>query len=727
MPAVRGGKQAERLIAMEKITIVMPVYNPGEHLRPCIESVLNQTFADFCLLAIDDGSSDGSAAILQEYAAKDSRIVLLHNRNNMGAARTRNRGLAMARGKYLAVLDADDWYDAQFLQRYYEAAEASQADLVFGNMVILDMQTGEKKVQERPQDIVAQWAQGFCPRDFGKFLFQMCFVSPQAKLIRRSHIQKYQLRFQDLPNSNDVYFGLSSLALANRAIYIAEPLVTYRDNQTNSISAGRFKNPHCIFEAVRLVREKLVEHNCFAAFRVTYYTYVIINLLWTMNQAEAKIRQEMVQFMQQSGLAQLGMKNLTEQDFLQPDDYKLYQGLLAQETAKQPPCPQEDIYELLPFLDTMLLYGLRFLHDGRYPEALEYLRKWYHLRTTYYLTVQTVILHHLSQACYGAGDYQAALDYEQQYVTYAAQDEEAWLHLGNIKFRLEDYQGAVDAYARAIDRQADFTEAIVNLCLTLKAMGLEKEAAGFAVREDIRCAVQAGKLCEYRLFDLQLGSRLDYRDFPIFINARDRLGSLQQLVTWLQNAGYRHIYILDNGSTYPPLLAYYQELAHTDGIMVYPLGQNMGHTALWDSSILEKLHIRTPYVYTDPDIIPVEDCPQDIVRRCFALLQQNPFCVKAGPGIVHHDLTFDQAAEKEEWEKQFYRVPVGDDAYFAPLDTTFALYRNVRHYTIYTSIRTAGTGMIRHLPWYYTEENLPADEDYYRQHVNSSSTQWWKE
>lgn len=89
-----------------KVSVVMSVYNGERHLRETVESVLNQTFTDFEFIMIDDGSTDGTRAILESY--DDSRIVLLHNEENIGLTRSLNRGLAKAQGEYIARQDADD-------------------------------------------------------------------------------------------------------------------------------------------------------------------------------------------------------------------------------------------------------------------------------------------------------------------------------------------------------------------------------------------------------------------------------------------------------------------------------------------------------------------------------------------------------------------------------------------------------------------------------------------
>ncbi|MDO0824921.1 glycosyltransferase [Desulfosporosinus nitroreducens] len=91
-----------------KVSVVMSVYNAEKYLRQAVDSILNQTFEDFELIMIDDDSSDCSADILQEYKDQDERVILLKNENNLGLTKSLNRGLAIAKGEYIARMDADD-------------------------------------------------------------------------------------------------------------------------------------------------------------------------------------------------------------------------------------------------------------------------------------------------------------------------------------------------------------------------------------------------------------------------------------------------------------------------------------------------------------------------------------------------------------------------------------------------------------------------------------------
>ncbi len=213
-----------------------------------------------------------------------------------------------------------------------------------------------------------------------------------------------------------------------------------------------------------------------------------------------------------------------------------------------------------------------------------------------------------------------------------------------------------------------------------------------------------------------------WRDVPIFINARDRLGVLKKLIDWLLDAGYRNLIILDNNSTYPPLLEYYFALQKDSRIKIVQLGKNLGYKALWLSGILEKMKISTPYVYTDPDVLPIERCPKNFVKKLMEILNSNHEIRKVGLGLVWEDVTFFDKEETKRRELNFYAgSQIGDNLFYAQVDTTFALYSNVRHYSLRFSLRTTGNLMAYHLPWYFDYDNLPDDEKYYMQHADKNS------
>ena len=117
------------------ISVIVPVYNTEKYLDRCIQSVLAQTYTDFELLLVDDGSTDSSGAICDKYAEKDFRVRVFHKKNG-GSSSARNMGLDNARGEWIAFVDSDDWIDSEMYSEMYALAERESVDAVYCDMVM---------------------------------------------------------------------------------------------------------------------------------------------------------------------------------------------------------------------------------------------------------------------------------------------------------------------------------------------------------------------------------------------------------------------------------------------------------------------------------------------------------------------------------------------------------------------------------------------------------------
>ena len=317
-------------------------------------------------------------------------------------------------------------------------------------------------------------------------------------------------------------------------------------------------------------------------------------------------------------------------------------------------------------------------------------------------------------AWYGLHEYARAIEDFSSYLSACPQDEVAYFYRGNARFFLGKFQDALDDYIVALQKHANFPEVIANAAI------LEKSLSGETVLLQSYDAGWQDNLLEQTL---ALPVDIDIWTIPIFINNFNRLGCLQRLVDWLVEAGYKKIYVLDNDSSYPPLLAYYHQLdENSPAVQVVRLGKNFGHTALWDSGILEHMSVESPYVYTDSDVVPIDNCPQDFLRQLLVILQRYPFLKKVGLGLKTDGITCSNATEILAQERRFYMHEMESDLYFGAVDTTFALYRNYRHYHLYVSARTTGDLMAWHLPWHYAYDDLPPDELYYIRHANASAS-----
>ncbi|MFZ7107608.1 MAG: glycosyltransferase family 2 protein [Candidatus Pollutiaquabacter aromativorans] len=221
----------------------------------------------------------------------------------------------------------------------------------------------------------------------------------------------------------------------------------------------------------------------------------------------------------------------------------------------------------------------------------------------------------------------------------------------------------------------------------------------------------------HRAFD-----ELDYRDIPVIINSFNTLNYLERLVAWLESAGMRKIILLDNGSTYPPLLEYYHKTRH----QVIYLRENLGHRALWKSRKLHYL-LKSYYVYTDPDVVPDNLCPDDVVGYMYRQLHGQFAIDKLGLSLRIDDLPdhFERKQEVIRWESSYWQVRNSLGHYIAKVDTTFALYAP---YATgggeCKAWRTSPPYTARHLPWYEDSANPTTERIYYQQVMKAGISQW---
>jgi hypothetical protein len=212
------------------------------------------------------------------------------------------------------------------------------------------------------------------------------------------------------------------------------------------------------------------------------------------------------------------------------------------------------------------------------------------------------------------------------------------------------------------------------------------------------------------------------RDVPVIVISRDRLDCLQQLVAWLEATPHiGEIHIVDNASSWPPLVEYLARSPHT----VHRLEVNLGHHAPWVIGLAAAVS-DTPFVITDPDVIPDAECPPDVIAHFRAILDRHPELDKVGFGLRIDDLPSEFAHREAvvRWESKFWKDAIEPGVFRADIDTTFALYRPGRDHKTYNCARTGAPYIARHLPW-YAATNAPTPEDvYYREHADPAIASW---
>ena len=141
---------------METISVIIPVYNIENYVRACIESVCAQTYKDLEIILVDDGSSDNSGAICDEYAKKDARIRVIHKQNG-GLSAARNDGIEAAKGKYLAFVDGDDYVEPEMYERLYKALMENDAEMsICSFRYVGGMEERNDKIEIRDEVLTGQ-------------------------------------------------------------------------------------------------------------------------------------------------------------------------------------------------------------------------------------------------------------------------------------------------------------------------------------------------------------------------------------------------------------------------------------------------------------------------------------------------------------------------------------------------------------------------------------------
>lgn len=215
---------------MPKVTIIVPVYKVEPYLRKCIDSIFDQSFSDFELILVDDGSPDNCPAICDEYAAKDSRVVVIHQENG-GLPAARNAGLKVATGTYVTFCDSDDFYSPDWVSMLVAAMESSGADMIIGNYIRVE-ETGTviEKTSHEPgiysvQDIHQKM----------QYYYTMLFSEKHgwevwSRIFRAEIIRKNQICFCESCGSfaEDLGFTLEYLLYAGNVISIDDSGYHYR-------------------------------------------------------------------------------------------------------------------------------------------------------------------------------------------------------------------------------------------------------------------------------------------------------------------------------------------------------------------------------------------------------------------------------------------------------------------------------------------------------------------
>jgi len=257
------------------VSIIVPVYNSHKYLKKSLNSLINQTLKNIEIICIDDFSSDSSLKLLNELKKKDNRIRVIYNKQNLGPGSSRNKGLKIAKGKYIYFLDSDDWLEKNACELLYNCAEKKSADVVyaklkfvFSNKIIFDKRK-LNYIDLKNKDTI-----------FRKNLLRKIPWGPCSKFIKRDLLIKNKIKFPNFHISEDMDFSYNVLFYAKNIKIINDYVYNYYLRE-NSLMA--FTNPvrriDNYFESIKYLKTFLKEKGIFRKYVNEYIYFKFYNYL----------------------------------------------------------------------------------------------------------------------------------------------------------------------------------------------------------------------------------------------------------------------------------------------------------------------------------------------------------------------------------------------------------------------------------------------------------------
>lgn len=232
-----------------KVSIVIPTYNVENYIEQCLESVLNQTHKNLEIIVIDDRSTDNTYQILKKYEKLDNRIKLHRMQQNSGPSKVRNIGIENATGEYLYFMDSDDWIDLNYIEKFLNASQKNDVDLVINYNIILYKNEKDNKFYKSYSKLEPNV---YITDDIIKYIYFFP-VYICSKFYKTDFIKKTNIKFPEGVIFEDNYFHIVTLIKAEKFYSFRGPSYYYRQ-RANSITGknGKNKNPKNLLDFIKM-------------------------------------------------------------------------------------------------------------------------------------------------------------------------------------------------------------------------------------------------------------------------------------------------------------------------------------------------------------------------------------------------------------------------------------------------------------------------------------------
>ncbi len=261
-----------------KMSIIVPVYNVGAYLKECLDSLINQDLKEIEIICINDGSTDNSLEILNEYAKNDERVIVI-TQENQGQGEARNVGIDLAKGEYLFFVDPDDYVEKNSLSKIYSFAKENDSNIVWFDFKVFDEHSGEFEQKTFPKYIFgnkedAKELETFTMEKLKKNFFQSS-TAVWNRIFKTDFIKNNNIKFPKSRVIEDCVFSIIATSICNKTDNISLSVYCYRKRAGSTCySLGR--HGFDVFETVNYLENFLKSNNLYNKYKKEYENYRIV-------------------------------------------------------------------------------------------------------------------------------------------------------------------------------------------------------------------------------------------------------------------------------------------------------------------------------------------------------------------------------------------------------------------------------------------------------------------
>jgi glycosyltransferase involved in cell wall biosynthesis len=273
-------------VKLPKVSILVPICNVEKYLAQCLDSLVNQTLRETEIICINDGSTDNSLSIINDFATKDNRIVII-DKPNSGYGDSMNRGLSIAKGEYIGIVESDDFADATMFEKLYQLTDNGSIDIVRSNYYRYWDTKGDAECFEAD---IHHYDKAFNLSEEQALLL----VSPAiwSAIYRREFLIENDIHFLPTPGASyqDTSFFIKTLCKAQKVVYTKEKFLHYRqDNASSSVKQCALKKAEYVHTELRECDEFLrKEPKRYEEIKRFYNTKKLKTYLWNLYRVDDK-------------------------------------------------------------------------------------------------------------------------------------------------------------------------------------------------------------------------------------------------------------------------------------------------------------------------------------------------------------------------------------------------------------------------------------------------------